>query len=67
MRDLEINFEPFRLILSRRLLLEGDHPLQVGNRALTILQILIERVGEIVEKRELAKLVWPNTFVDGRT
>lgn len=46
------------------LLLEGDRPLHLGNRALTILQILAERAGQVVEKEELARLVWPKTFVD---
>jgi predicted ATPase/DNA-binding winged helix-turn-helix (wHTH) protein len=64
MRDQAIGFGPFRLIPSQQLLLERDRPIHLGNRALTILQILIERAGETVEKRELARLVWPNTFVE---
>jgi predicted ATPase len=52
------------LIPSQRLLLEGDRPLHVGSRALTILQILIERAGNVVDKRELARLVWPDTVVE---
>jgi predicted ATPase/DNA-binding winged helix-turn-helix (wHTH) protein len=64
MPDQAITFGPFRLIPSQRLLLEGDSPLHVGNRALTILQILVERAGKVVDKRELARLVWPDTFVE---
>src|SRR6202167_3798476 len=64
MPDQAITFGPFRLIPSQRLLLEGATPLQVGNRALTILQILVERAGTVVDKRELARLVWPDTFVE---
>src|SRR6202034_717890 len=64
MPDHAITFGPFRLIPSQRLLLEGDTPLQVGNRALTILQILVERAGQVVDKRELARLVWPDTVVE---
>jgi predicted ATPase/DNA-binding winged helix-turn-helix (wHTH) protein len=64
MPDQIFTFGPFKLIPSQRLLLESDRPLHVGNRALTILQILTERAGEVVEKRELARLVWPSTFVD---
>lgn len=64
MRELEINFGPFRLIPRQRLLLEGDRPIPIGNRALTILQILIERAGKIVDKRELTKLVWTSAIVD---
>jgi len=64
MPDQAITFGPFRLIPSQRLLLEGSSPLHVGSRALTILQILVERAGKVVDKRELAKLVWPDTFVE---
>jgi len=64
MQDQALSFGPFLLIPSQQLLLEGNRPLQLGSRALTILQILIERAGEIVEKKEIARLVWPNTFVE---
>ena len=64
MYGLVFSFGPFRLIPSLGLLLEGDRPLHLGSRALTILQILTERAGEVVEKEELARLVWPKTFVD---
>jgi predicted ATPase/DNA-binding winged helix-turn-helix (wHTH) protein len=64
MPDQAITFGPYRLIPSQRLLLEGSRPLHVGNRALTILQILIERAGNVVDKRELARLVWPDTVVE---
>jgi predicted ATPase/DNA-binding winged helix-turn-helix (wHTH) protein len=64
MPDQAITFGPFRLIPSQRLLFEGDSPLHVGSRALTILQILVERAGKVVDKRELARLVWPDTLVE---
>jgi predicted ATPase/DNA-binding winged helix-turn-helix (wHTH) protein len=63
LKDHAISFGSFQLIPSRGLLEDG-RPIHVGNRALTILQILVARAGETVEKRELARLVWPNTFVD---
>ncbi len=58
------SFGPFRLLPSRQLLLEGDRPLRIGNRALDILTTLVERAGEIVTKEELIARVWPNTFVE---
>jgi len=64
MPDQSLTFGPFRLIPSQRLLLEGNSPLHVGSRAQTILQILVERPGQVVDKRELARLVWPDTFVE---
>src|ERR1700756_5478491 len=64
MHGLVFSFGPFRLIPSQALLLEGERPLQLGSRALAILHILAERAGEVVEKDELARLVWPKTFVE---
>ena len=54
-----LSFGPFRLMPSLGLLFEGDRPVQLGSRALKILQILAERAGELVEKEELTRLVWP--------
>jgi len=64
MPDQAITFGPFRFIPSQRLLLEGNSPLHLGSRALTILQILVERAGKVVDKREISRLVWPDTFVE---
>jgi predicted ATPase/DNA-binding winged helix-turn-helix (wHTH) protein len=64
MSDQAIAFGPFRLIPSQRLLLKGGTEVHVGHRALTILQILVERAGKVVDKRELARLVWPDAVVE---
>lgn len=58
------SFGPFRLVPSRRLLLEGNRKVQVGSRAFDILTILVERAGEVVGKDELIAKVWPNVFVE---
>ncbi len=57
-------FGPFVLVPGRQLLLKGDDPVRIGNRALDILTALVERPGELVSKRELLARVWPDTFVD---
>ena len=57
-------FGPFLLQPERQLLLRNDAPVRVGGRALDILTVLVERAGQLVSKRELLDLVWPNTFVD---
>jgi predicted ATPase len=59
-----IAFGPFRLFVAQRLLLEGDRPARLGNRAFDILTALIERAGEIVGKQELIARVWQKTFVE---
>lgn len=59
-----ISFGPFRLLPARRILLDGDKPLRLGNRALDILLTLIERAGDAVSKDELIARVWPHTTVE---
>ena len=59
----EISFGPFRLLPTRRLLLEGNEPVHLGSRALDLLIALVERPGEVVSKSELIARVWPHVFV----
>src|SRR5258706_3609869 len=59
-----ISFGPFRLLAAQRLLLEGDNPVRLGSRAFDILAALVERPGEVVEKKELMARAWPQTFVE---
>src|SRR3954463_633832 len=64
MDEPAISFGPYRLLASRRLLLEGDKPVRLGSRAFDILAALVERAGEVVGKGELVSRAWPGTFVD---
>ena len=57
-------FGSFRLLPTRRVLLEGEKPVRLGSRAFDILLALVERGGELVSKDELMARVWPNTFVE---
>jgi predicted ATPase/DNA-binding winged helix-turn-helix (wHTH) protein len=59
-----ISFGPYRLFVRQRVLLDGAKPLRLGSRALDILVALLERRGQLVSKRELMDLVWPNTSVE---
>src|ERR1700722_5967709 len=59
-----ISFGPFRLFVAQRVLLEGDTPARLGNRAFDILAALVERAGEGVGKQELIARVWQKTFVE---
>lgn len=47
----------------RRLLLREGKPVQVTPKALSLLLVLLERPGEVVEKSELIQKVWPDTYV----
>ena len=60
----EVSFGPFRLLPAQFLLLEGDKPVPLGSRAMHILNVLLERPGELVTKQELMARVWPNLFVE---
>ena len=57
-------FGPFRLCPSRRSLWEGNRYVRIGSRAFDILNILVERAGDVVGKSELIARVWPGIFVD---
>lgn len=60
----EYAFGTFRMLPERRLLLSGATPVRLGSRAFDLLQVLVERRGELVAKDELVSRVWPDTFVD---
>src|SRR5258708_31993799 len=57
-------FGDFRLLLTQRLLLEGDRPVRLGSRALEILFVLVEQAGNVVPKNHLMARVWPGMFVE---
>jgi DNA-binding winged helix-turn-helix (wHTH) protein len=57
-------FGPFLLRPEQQLLLKGKAPVRIGGRALDILTALVEKPGELVDKRTLISRVWPNTYVE---
>ncbi|RUY11823.1 hypothetical protein EOA25_04940, partial [Mesorhizobium sp. M2A.F.Ca.ET.040.01.1.1] len=59
-----LSFGPFYLLPARELLVRGAQPVRIGSRALGILVAMAERAGEVVSKRELFDIVWPNTAVE---
>ena len=56
-------FGPFRLSPARREIERDGVPLALGDRALDILIVLIERAGEIVSHRDLISRVWRDLVV----
>jgi predicted ATPase/DNA-binding winged helix-turn-helix (wHTH) protein len=66
-REQVLGFGPFRLLLRRRMLMEGERPIRIGSRALDILFALLERPGELVDKDELIARIWPNVVVEEAT
>ena len=59
-----LRFGPFRVLRSRRILLDGDRQVRLSSRAFDVLLALIDRAGEVVDKRDLIAAVWPNTVVE---
>src|SRR5215212_260667 len=60
-------FDDFRLDPDRRLLLRGGEPVPLTPKAFDTLLVLVRRGGRVVEKGELLKEVWPDTFVEEAT
>ena len=57
-------FGPFRLDLSERLLMRNDKAVQLSPKVFETLAFLVENRGHILEKDELIKRLWPDTFVE---
>src|SRR5262249_26662397 len=57
-------FGRFRLDAEGRLLLRGDKAVPLTPKALDLLLTLVEQHGHLLEKEELFKAVWPDSFVE---
>src|ERR687887_1575061 len=57
-------FGPFRLDVTDRLLLRDEEHIPLTPKAFETLLALVEHGGHIIDKDELMKKVWPNTFVE---
>ena len=56
-------FTDFAFFPERQRLTRGGETLRVGSRALAILQLLIERRGSLVTKRDILARVWPGVEI----
>src|SRR5262245_33591072 len=57
-------FGPFRLDAAEHLLLRDGEAVPLTPKAFDLLLALVERHGHLLEKEELLKKVWPDTFVE---
>jgi DNA-binding winged helix-turn-helix (wHTH) protein/TolB-like protein/Flp pilus assembly protein TadD len=57
-------FGPFQLDPPERLLLCDGQPVSLTPKAFDLLLALVDRSGHLVEKEELLKIVWPDSFVE---
>jgi len=57
-------FGPFRLTPAEGHLLREGNPVTLTPKAFEALVLLVERQGHLIEKEELMKSLWPDTFVE---
>jgi predicted ATPase/DNA-binding winged helix-turn-helix (wHTH) protein len=57
-------FGKYRLFPDRRLLLAGDHPIELKSRAFEAALALVEARGALVTKGQMHQRLWPNVNVD---
>jgi TolB-like protein/DNA-binding winged helix-turn-helix (wHTH) protein/Flp pilus assembly protein TadD len=63
-RESVLDFGDFRVDADQRLLFSHDRQIRLAPKAFDTLLTLIEADGRIVEKEELLKKIWPDTFVE---
>jgi eukaryotic-like serine/threonine-protein kinase len=57
-------FGNFRLNVVERIIESGGRHLSIAPKALDVLIVLVENRGRLVEKEDLMRKVWPETFVE---
>jgi DNA-binding winged helix-turn-helix (wHTH) protein/tetratricopeptide (TPR) repeat protein len=62
--DLRYEFGPYQLDPSKRILTRNGEGIPLTPKATDILLVLVKYAGQLVEKDELLKEVWPDTFVE---
>ena len=55
-------FGEFRLDARQRALFRQQEPIALTPKSLETLLFLVERHGQIVDKKEVLEVVWPETF-----
>lgn len=61
--NTNVAFGPFRLSPGTRVLVHDGVPVALGDRALDILIVLVERAGEVVSQKELMSRAWRDLVV----
>ncbi len=57
-------FGPFRLDADAGILFHGNNPVDLGQRAVTLLQLLLQQAGAPVSKEALIEAAWPGLAVE---
>lgn len=59
-----IEFGPFRYDPVQKVLVRAGSPVPLPPKAVDVLQVLVQRRGQVVEKADLMRLVWPDCTVE---
>ena len=62
--DQVYEFGPYRIDRTERLLHRGEELIALPPKAVGTLLVLVESAGRMVERGDLMKAVWPDTFVE---
>src|ERR1043165_669552 len=62
--NLSYEFGPYQFDLNQRELRRAGETVALSRKATEILILLLVNAGQVVEKEELLREVWPNTFVE---
>jgi TolB-like protein/DNA-binding winged helix-turn-helix (wHTH) protein/Flp pilus assembly protein TadD len=62
--NVSYEFGPFRLDPSQRLLLLAEEHIQLPPKIFDLLLFLVQRRGQLAEKEEIIKHLWPDSFVE---
>ena len=57
-------FGPFRLDAAAEILFRGAEPIGLGQRAVALLRLLLDRAGEPVSKDALIEAAWPGLAIE---
>ena len=58
------DFGPFRADIVRRLLIRDGQPVPLTSKAFETLEVLLRHRDRVLEKEELLKAIWPDSFVE---
>jgi Tol biopolymer transport system component/DNA-binding winged helix-turn-helix (wHTH) protein len=65
--EVRYEFDDFLLDPCRRVLLRNNDPVVLTPKAFDTLLVLVRKGGNVVEKEELLREIWPDTFVEEAT
>lgn len=66
-KNRSYEFGPFRLDATERMLLRDREPVPLTKKAFETLLVLVQHSGRVLEKDELMRTIWPDTFVEETT